>query len=131
MSERLSRGIVDLLTPHVDRRSLIRMRVVTGRPGCWLPVLLRASAVTVGRRVFFRRGRYDPETARGLALIAHEAMHVEQYRHYGFFGFLARYLWGWVRVRGRHRLHPMEAPLIAAQRRIRVKLERELSRGTE
>jgi hypothetical protein len=34
--------------------------------------LLNAQAVTLGNQVLFRRGRYEPGTERGRALIAHE-----------------------------------------------------------
>lgn len=96
------------------------MRVVTDSK---LPVLLRTGAVTIGSRVFFRRGRYDTVSPRGLALIAHEAMHIGQYREYGLIGFFLRYGWGMVTSGFRYRQHPMEAPLIAEQRRIRAALE--------
>lgn len=36
----------------------------------------RADAVTVGRDVYFRKGRFQPEEPRGFALLAHEATHV-------------------------------------------------------
>jgi hypothetical protein len=36
----------------------------------------RADAVTVGRHVFFRQGRFRPEEPEGFALLAHEATHV-------------------------------------------------------
>jgi hypothetical protein len=36
----------------------------------------RADAVTVGRDVYFRDGRYRPRQERGFALLAHEATHV-------------------------------------------------------
>ncbi|BDI34273.1 hypothetical protein CCAX7_63240 [Capsulimonas corticalis] len=39
---------------------------------------LRAEAFTIGHDVFFGEGRYDPVSARGLALIAHELTHVRQ-----------------------------------------------------
>ncbi|MFI8234979.1 DUF4157 domain-containing protein [Streptomyces sp. NPDC085900] len=37
---------------------------------------LRADAVTLGRDVYFRRGRLRPQDARGFALLVHEATHV-------------------------------------------------------
>ncbi|HEU4347611.1 MAG TPA: DUF4157 domain-containing protein [Actinoplanes sp.] len=36
----------------------------------------RADAVTVGTAVHLRSGRFDPDTAEGFALLAHEASHV-------------------------------------------------------
>jgi hypothetical protein len=39
---------------------------------------LGADAVTLGREIFFRSGRFDPHSPRGLALVAHELTHVAQ-----------------------------------------------------
>jgi 5-methylcytosine-specific restriction endonuclease McrA len=39
---------------------------------------LRSSAFTTGRDIFFRRGAYLPDSARGTALLAHEVTHVLQ-----------------------------------------------------
>jgi hypothetical protein len=36
----------------------------------------RADAVTVGRDVYFREGRFDPREPRGFGLLVHEATHV-------------------------------------------------------
>jgi hypothetical protein len=125
MSERLPVAAIERISGHVERHWLERMQVVTRPPGSWIPVVLGAGATTIGRRVFFRIGRYDTETPRGLALIAHEAMHIRQYAEYGIVGFLARYLWGYVSCGFRYRQHPMEAPLFDEQRRIRAALSGE------
>ena len=39
---------------------------------------LDATAFTIGRNIFFAKGRYDPITTRGRRLIAHELTHVLQ-----------------------------------------------------
>jgi hypothetical protein len=39
---------------------------------------LNAEAFTIGHDVFFGEGKYDPDTRRGLGLIAHEMTHVSQ-----------------------------------------------------
>jgi hypothetical protein len=39
---------------------------------------LRADAFTIGRSIFFRSGRFDPASPRGLALLGHELVHVQQ-----------------------------------------------------
>lgn len=44
---------------------------------------LRAEAFTVGKDVFFRRGRFEPTTERGEALLAHELVHVRQQTEHG------------------------------------------------
>jgi hypothetical protein len=39
---------------------------------------LGADAVTLGRNIFFARGKYNPKTPQGLALIVHELTHIKQ-----------------------------------------------------
>jgi len=101
------------------------MRVVTGVPGRWLPPLVRAGAMTFGRNVLFRAGRYDPETASGLALIAHESGHITQWRDLGVWRFLVDYARGLVTARFAHARHPMERPLNQWQQELRELLEAE------
>ncbi|MFJ3902872.1 DUF4157 domain-containing protein [Streptomyces sp. NPDC090025] len=55
----------DLLRVHDDAAADTRARAH------------RADAVTVGRDVHFRAGRFAPREPRGFALLAHEATHVE------------------------------------------------------
>lgn len=38
----------------------------------------RAEAVTIGRHVYFRRGRFRPHEPSGIGLVAHEATHVAE-----------------------------------------------------
>jgi hypothetical protein len=60
------------------------------------------SAITLGRTIHMRKPeRYDPHSAKGLALLAHEIKHVEQYEQAGRIRFYARYLWDYVRYRYR------------------------------
>ena len=70
----------------------------------------------------------DPESKRGLALIAHEMLHVRQQRKAGWLRFLASYVWR-LRKRG-HRgknneHHPLERPAYALQREVRRALDRD------
>jgi hypothetical protein len=123
MSRPLPHDAMARLAPYVPREDLQAMRVVTGVPGRWIPWALRAGATTLGRYVFFREGRFRPDTARGLALIAHEAGHVRQWRQLGVVRFLLRYGRGLVASRFQHARHPMEAPLNEAQARILGLLE--------
>lgn len=114
---RLPEDVVQLLSGFVAREDLERLRPVTWRPAAWLPAILGASATTFGQFVFFRPGAYNTGTARGLALVAHEAAHVTQYRDLGLVRFLARYVRYRVATRSRGLRHPMEAPCIELQRR--------------
>jgi len=52
------------------------IRVYTGRGADRLARQHNADAVAVRNEIHFRDGAYDPATARGLALLAHEATHV-------------------------------------------------------
>jgi len=106
----------------VPRRDLEGIRLMTVAPWEWLPWLLRTGAVTLGTRVFFRRGRYRVDSARGLALIAHEAIHTRQYRELGGVRFMWRYWMGLVQVRFDHDSHPMETRLVELQREVRRSL---------
>ena len=123
MRQRLSPAIVDRLAPYVPREALERMRVLTGRPWRWFPTTIGMAAVTFGDHVLFREGSYDPVSPRGVALIAHEAMHVAQYRRYGRVGMVLRYLRGQIKCRFRHDDHPLERECIVVQRRVRGALE--------
>ena len=54
------------------------------------------SAITLGKTIHFRHvDHYDPHSAKGLALLAHELKHVEQYEHEGLIRFYAKYLRGY------------------------------------
>jgi hypothetical protein len=119
VSAPLPPSAIETLAMHVERRNLEELRVVTGAPGRFVPVLFGTGAMTFGKYVLFRGGKYDILSARGLALIAHESMHIAQYREMGAPMFLLRYLWGAVRTGFKHDAHPMEQELVRRQREIR------------
>ena len=54
---------------------------------------LNARAVTIGNRVFMAPSEDPDEYPFGFLLMAHELVHVVQYRSQGFVPFLARYFW--------------------------------------
>jgi Domain of unknown function (DUF4157) len=117
---------IDRLLVHaVPEDELRAMRVVTSVPGRWLPPLFRAGAMTFGRTVLFRAGRYDSESPRGLALIAHEAGHITQWSDLGWVRFLLEYGRGQVMTGFSHARHPLERPLNDRQRVVRAALEAE------
>lgn len=62
----------------------------------WLPPLLGAIAVTIGRNIYYV-DKNPPDYLR-----RHEEKHVEQYAEYGLMGFLFIYLYHYLmgRVRG-------------------------------
>jgi len=49
------------------------------------------AAVTLGNTIYIDPSAYDPNTSTGLALLAHEITHSEQYAELGELGFLWRY----------------------------------------
>lgn len=53
-------------------------------------------AITLGRTIHFRQVEsYDPHTPKGLALLAHELKHIEQYEREGLLGFAWQYVRAW------------------------------------
>jgi hypothetical protein len=54
------------------------VRVHTDEEADWLNQQLHAVAFTTGRHVFFKRGKYEPNSVGGRVLISHELTHVVQ-----------------------------------------------------
>jgi hypothetical protein len=76
---------------HVPAQDLERARLAT------VPVLTPGIAgMTVGRWILLRRGHEHDD-----GLIAHELVHVRQWRELGAVRFLTRYLGAYARARGR------------------------------
>jgi hypothetical protein len=56
------------------------------------------AAITLGHTIYFLKSeKYAPHTPAGLALLAHEIKHVEQYERQNRLVFYAQYLWDQVR----------------------------------
>lgn len=55
--------------------------------------------------IYLQRGGYQPETIHGLALLAHEIAHCQQYDRYGTWRFRARYLGEYFKHRRRGMNH--------------------------
>ena len=75
----------------------------------WVPFLVPtwAAAQTWGGTVLLSSRRLrDASPVQLEAVVAHELVHVDQWRRYGTLGFALRYLWGLV-VHGYAR-HPLE-----------------------
>ena len=57
----------------------------------------KISAITLGATVYFRiEELYDPHTPKGLALLAHEIKHVEQYLDRKLVKFYSKYVWDYL-----------------------------------
>jgi Domain of unknown function (DUF4157) len=94
--------------PGIDRA---RARVLV------VPVLTPGvAAMTIGRFVFVRRGH---ESDAGL--VAHELVHVQQWRELGPVVFLARYLGEYLRLRGRGLPHWSAYAAISFEREARAR----------
>lgn len=126
---RLDEKTVERLKDLVPEDDLRRMRVVTSRPWCWMPVLLKMSAITFSPFVFFRSGRFVVDTPRGLALIAHETVHIGQMRELRW-RFYPKYLLGQFQCGFRHDKHPMEIPGIVMQQEARRVLDERSGGGS-
>ncbi len=116
---RIDLETVALLAEFVPEEDLRRARIVTGLPWRLLPRLLNQGAITFSPFVLYREGRYQTDTAKGLALLAHEMVHLGQAREMGAVRFYASYLWGNIRCGFRHGRHHMEIPGIEKQREVR------------
>jgi hypothetical protein len=65
-----------------------RVRLRVGGPGTWYLKLVRRGALTTGDTIWFRNGT----KLASMPLIAHELVHVAQYRRMGVIRFVAAYL---------------------------------------
>ncbi|HEX7095373.1 MAG TPA: DUF4157 domain-containing protein [Acidimicrobiales bacterium] len=93
----------DLVPADIARRAFVQR----------VPLLPRgASGMTIGRFVFLLRDDRRDGTSR---LLAHELVHVWQYRRYGYLLFSARYLWHYARGLVRLRSHKRAYRAIPAE----------------
>ncbi|MBN2046781.1 MAG: DUF4157 domain-containing protein [Anaerolineaceae bacterium] len=56
----------------------------------WITSIFASSATTIGRRIYYAPTYYKPSVVRGIALLAHELVHVRQWQEEGL-RFLFRY----------------------------------------
>jgi len=82
-------------------------------------------AITLGGTIYIRQlGSYNPHTVDGLAFLAHELKHMEQYEREGPGKFYAKYLWAYI-FHGYGESVPFEAEAYAFQRQVRAHLATE------
>jgi hypothetical protein len=104
----------ELLDPGVEPG---RVQLLVGGPPTWYLKLVRKSAITLGDRVWF----VNPEKREDLALVAHELVHVAQYREMGFLRFTARYLRDLAKNGFKYsKALPLEAPAYERQAKARL-----------
>ena len=84
-------------------------------------------AITFGHTINYRDiDGFDDQTPAGLALLAHELKHVEQFERDGAIGFFLKYLRDYFRFGYGDKI-PYEDEAYALQRHIRMHLKREFS----
>jgi len=84
------------------------VRLHSGRFARFLANRLRAEAFVFGRHIFLSSlaaGAVARQTAGAVELLAHELMHVRQFRRYGVAAFLAKYFVEYLRARARGKPH--------------------------
>jgi hypothetical protein len=86
-------------------------------------------AITLNRTIHFRMtDEYDPHTPTGLALLAHELKHVEQYEKEGLVKFYLKYLWAFIR-HGYGQTVPFEAEAYELQGQVETHLTTEFEKN--
>ncbi len=87
----------------------------------------KMAAITLGKTIHFcGADQFRPHSASGLALIAHELKHVEQYERYKLVKFYAKYLWGFIR-HGYGKEIDIEATAYALQGAVKAHLQAEFT----
>jgi hypothetical protein len=110
----LTRDELRRYEPYFSADVLTQARVVDGKVPRWLRPDM--CGVTLGSRIHFRAGAYDPRTADGIELLAHELVHVRQFLEGMTVG---RYVWACRRGYRRNRFE-VEAYAVAARIRAEV-----------
>jgi hypothetical protein len=107
---------------------LERVQLLVGGPPTWYLKLVKKSAITLGDRVWF----VNAEKREDLALVAHELVHVAQFREMGFLRFAARYLRDMAKNGFKYsRALPLEAPAYERQAKARMVLLARQTPGAE
>lgn len=87
----------------------------------------KVSAVTLGHTIYYcKRERYDPHSPDGLALLAHEAKHVEQYEREGLVKFCAKYVLAFL-SKGYGKSIPFEGEAYQFEGKVETHLEQEFA----
>ena len=109
----LAHGLVD------DLLDLERMRLHSAGPPQWYIRAMNKRAITLGRHIWVR----EPRMVEDVPLIAHELVHVRQFREMGTVPFLWRYFRDMAKAGFRYsRRLPLEAPAYARQREAEERL---------
>lgn len=74
--------------PYFSRTVITQARIIEGAVPFWLSQNM--CAVVLRHHIYLREGAYQPNTRRGIELLAHELTHVSQFLHGMTF---LKYLW--------------------------------------
>jgi hypothetical protein len=89
------------------------------------------AAIALGSTIYFRRiDQFNPHTVAGLAFLAHELKHVEQYKRDGMLKFLLRYAWDFIIHRGYSEKLRYEAEATHFQQQVAAHLTREFANNS-
>lgn len=91
----LPSSVIDVLSPFMNRSALLNARLNNGIPNI-IRDFRNPYAFTFGNDLYFAPSVYNPNTARGLAVIGHEVFHSQQMTDRGLFLFLDRYVGDYV-----------------------------------
>lgn len=95
-------------------------------PFCPRYIARRRRAITLGHLIIFTKPQYyDPCSIQGLALLAHELKHVEQYRREGLLRFLWHYVSHWLKVGYDLERHPYEREATEFEAHVQAQLQKE------
>ncbi|HJQ70065.1 MAG TPA: DUF4157 domain-containing protein [Blastocatellia bacterium] len=86
-------NLKSVLTPHFPGHDLSQVVIHLSIP--WYVrkfAKITPAAYTSGNNIHFAPGKYDPDSVNGIARIAHEITHAQQYNQYGKFRFRVKYL---------------------------------------
>ena len=115
---------MELLQPWFPDLRLTDVGLISDGPVCWyVRSVAKQGMMTISPWVFYGRESYDPTSLASVALIAHELVHIRQFRQRGHAAFLAHYLWDLGRNGFRYsRALPLEAEAYALQADVRAAL---------
>jgi hypothetical protein len=93
----------ELLGDRFADIDLSSVRLVHKGPVAWVVRhVLRQGGMTVAPYIFYGKSRFEPSRHESIGLLAHELVHLRQYRDLGHVRFLARYLVDLARNRFRY-----------------------------
>ena len=132
----LTHCVKEVLSKYFDAHVLAEIRIHDQGLPWFVPAGITAYTASVGD-IYFAKGQYNPHTQIGIALIAHEIVHIMQRRKYGDDPLSAVYLVDSLGVFLIHGWHydaednDIEKPAYAKEREILEDLEKRFGKGKD